>query len=464
MTRINLKEYAHCEYRLSVAERDTLKEVLPSVTIEPVAGEEDRYQLTAGSEVGALEIGELSVLIEPKIDMTQLLSIACYAMSEFKIQHELFDFPPEYALPDALALALASAARRAFSRGLLHGYRTEEEALQTVRGRIRFDDQIRRRFGIPLPVEVRYDEFTDDIPANRLVKAAVYALARMRLRSPDARRGLARTAAVLENVSLVEFSPRDVPEISFDRLNSHYREVVALSRLILERNAYESDRGEIRASGFLMDMNQVFQEFVTQALRESLGVSERFLRFDKNLPRRVHLDEANKIRLEPDLSWWDGETCLFVGDAKYKRISERGGIPNADVYQLLAYATALDLPGGLLIYAQGEADAATHTVRYADKRLEVAALDMSGGLDEILGRVNYLAKKIRKLRADASTRRAAGATRLPQPSASPMMSGMKSIDEVIADFESRGVGLRSTDNLTRDELYDEAINGPDAIR
>ena len=64
---------------------------------------------------------------------------------------------------------------------------------------------------------------------------------------------------------------------------------------------------------------------------------------------------------------------------------------------------------------------ATHTVRYkADKRLEVAALDMSGGLDEILGRVNYLAKKIRKLNvADASTRRAAGATRLPQPSASP---------------------------------------------
>ena len=30
---------------------------------------------------------------------------------------------------------------------------------------------------------------------------------------------------------------------------------------------------------------------------------------------------------------WDGEDCLFVGDAKYKRISERGSIPNADVYQ-----------------------------------------------------------------------------------------------------------------------------------
>ena len=40
----------------------------------------------------------------------------------------------------------------------------------------------------------------------------------------------------------------------------------------------------------------------------------------------------------------------------------------------------------------------------------------------------------------------------------------RELDEVIADFAARGVGLRSSDNLTRDELYDEAINSPDALR
>ena len=38
----------------------------------------------------------------------------------------------------------------------------------------------------------------------------------------------------------------------------------------------------------------------------------------------------------------------------------------------------------------------------------------------------------------------------------------RNLDEVIADFDSRGVGLRSSDNLTREELYDEEINGSDA--
>jgi hypothetical protein len=38
---------------------------------------------------------------------------------------------------------------------LLAGYLTTEEALSTPRGRILFDEQIRRRMGYAFPVEVR---------------------------------------------------------------------------------------------------------------------------------------------------------------------------------------------------------------------------------------------------------------------------------------------------------------------
>ena len=151
---------------LSITERDDLQAVLPSLTIVPAAGEDAAYHLTPSSTVGAVEIGDLSVLIRPKIGIPQLLSLACYAMGVFKSQEKrLFDFEEETETlcRTRLPSRLHAAARRAFSRGLLHGYRTEEEALHTVRGRIRFADQIRQRYGIPLPIEVRYDEFTDDI-------------------------------------------------------------------------------------------------------------------------------------------------------------------------------------------------------------------------------------------------------------------------------------------------------------
>ena len=396
MREITLKEWDWKEsVSLTGAEHDALRQAVPLDAVERVIGTENQYRLRPGSHIGAVTVGDLSVLIEPKIGIRQVLALACYAIGNgtVKFQTEDFGFHQEDALHDFLAIALAFQASKAFARGLLHGYRTEEEALYTVRGRIRFDEQLRRRFGIPLPVEVRYDEFTDDVLPNQLVKAAAYRLGRTRLRSSRARRELGWLAAMLEEVSLVEFPPINVPAVRYDRLNEHYRNVVELSRLILRHGAFESGRGTVRASGFLMDMNVVFQEFVTVALREALGLSPAVFS-ERSIDS---LDSGGRIHLRPDLTWWDGRSCVFVGDAKYKKITH-ASVPNADLYQLLAYATALDLPGGLLIYAQGEAESREYRVRHAGKRLEVAALDISGNLDETLARVRGLSEMVRVFR------------------------------------------------------------------
>ena len=400
---LRLKEYERsCEpIALNVAQRDALVKAIPSLGVAPEPGEEGRYRLTAGSVVGAFEVGELSVLIRPKLDIPKLIFLACYAMDAFNLRDgERYRFEEAETLPDATALSLAAAARKAFERGLLHGYRTEEEALHTVRGRIRMGDQIRRRFSMPFPVEVRYDEFTDDIIANRLVKAAAWQLGQMRLRYQKAREGLREIAARLGNVSLVEFPPHDVPEVRFDRLNERYREVVMLSRLVLRRRFFEAAHGKVAAPGFHMDMNVVFQQFVTRALREALGVDDRTLRSDRGLRGHpVSLDEDGGVRIEPDLSWWDGSRCTFVGDAKYKYIKD--GAPNADLYQLLAYVTAFDLPGGLLIYAEGERQCGSIRVRNAEKRLEIAEVNLAGDVDELLRRIDQLAERVQSLRRDA---------------------------------------------------------------
>ncbi len=402
--QINLQEYKTCgPFPLSPSERDALKTALSSITIEPASGETDQYCLTAGSTVGAMEIGDLSLLIQPKIGIPQLLSLACYAIGAYKPQFDrLFDYEESESLPDALALALGNAARGAFSRGLLHGYRVREEAQQTVRGRIRFTEQIRSRYGIAPPVEVRYQEFTDDILENRLIKAAAYTIGRLTLRSPRARRSLGWIVGMLDNVSHVEFAPRSVPDVTVNQLNDHYADAIALSQLILRHGAFESERGSVRASGFLMDMNVVFQEFVTAALREELRNTTGNLLSDSDLEGglRIHLDAEEQVTLEPDLIWRRGGEILFVGDAKYKNLTGHS-VPNADLYQLLAYATALNLAGGTLIYAQDEAEPHTYEVNYAGKQLSVIALDISRPVDDVLKQVRRLAANLKALRPTA---------------------------------------------------------------
>ena len=401
MRRIELREYDTTPaVQLSSSELDVLQRHHKAlhVTATPAVGHPHHYDLKSSSIVGAIEFGDLSVQIRPKLPVARLVALLAYATNAVKLA-EGFDFAEESELVEAVAAALTHEARRAFGRGLLHGYRPTEEALPAVRGRIRFEAQVRRRFGLAPPGEVRYDDFTADITANRLVKAAVTRLGRMRIRLRRTRDDLRLMAGVLTDVTHVEYRPAEVPMVTFDRLNRHYRAVVALARLVLQWSAFEADRGDVRARGFLVNMNSLFEKFVVRALREELGVGDQVLR--SGAGGGSTLDEAEQIRLKPDLSYWRHGVCTFVGDVKYKSITDRA---REDLYQLLAYVTAFHLPAGLLIYAEATRPT-VHVVRHARKRLEVISIDLSCSLSDTLASLrDQVAARIRQVSGGAGRR------------------------------------------------------------
>ena len=63
--------------------------------------------------------------------------------------------------------------------GLLQGYRTEEGSQLVMRGRLRESEQLRRRAGMAVPLELRYDEYDVDIAENRILRAAAERLLRV---------------------------------------------------------------------------------------------------------------------------------------------------------------------------------------------------------------------------------------------------------------------------------------------
>jgi 5-methylcytosine-specific restriction enzyme subunit McrC len=309
------------------------------------------------------------------------------------------------SLFEAVIPVFVALVQRAFKRGILQGYRTREDALNTVRGRIRFDDQIRKRHGIFPPIEVRYDEFTTDTEMNRLIKAAAARLGKLRIRSSNSRSALRAVTGRLAPVKLVDYVPRALPEIEYNRLNEHYRPAVELAKLILQSSSFELLHGTTRAKSFLLNMNSVFEDFVVIGLREALGLSERAFP-QNNRGRRTTLDAVGAVRLKPDISWWEGKRCLFVGDVKYKKL-EPAGFKHGDLYQLLAYAVATDLPGGILIYAKGESEPVVHEIVHAGKQIEVATLDLEGSPADILAQLRAIARRINTYRSIQSRDRVA---------------------------------------------------------
>lgn len=347
------------------------------------------WDLHPSSYIGTVRLGDLSIVVRPKIYIDRVMFLVAYALdpNDWKRYFDLF---PNPNILESIIPAFVHHTHQAIRRGLLQGYRTEEEALHTVRGRIRFNDQINRRFGIPLPVEVAYDEFTEDIEENRLLKTALHRLSRLPVRSERSRRDVNGLRPAFNTVGLGDYR-RGAPEVQYTRLNSHYRSAVELARLIIDNSSLELFHGEVAEASFLLDMNKVFERFLFVALREALGLSE----MEWQSGKRLYLDTDKRISLQPDLSWWDGIRCRFVGDAKYKRIAPTG-FPNADIYQMLAYCTAADLPSGLLVYAAGESEPGVYRIRKADKVIEVDSLDLGGKPEDILTEVKRIAEKVKQ--------------------------------------------------------------------
>lgn len=397
MRHLALREYQTTPaVPLSQPELGILVAAVPSIGIRPNVGQPGCYDLTPGSTVGVVQIDGLAIEIRPKLPIERVLFLISYAIDPQRWLVHDFDFKPQDTLVEALIPGFIAQVRRAFRRGVMQGYRTQEDALLTVRGRIRFEDQIRKRFGILPPIDVRYDEFTEDITENRLIKAAIAQLGRMRIRSAQSRTLLRAFDSLLATVELVPFDPRQLPTVHYTRLNEHYRAAVELSRLILRGSSFELGMGTVRATSLLVDMNQVFEDFVVVALREELKLSEKSFPQGQAIP----LDQRGQVWLEPDIAWWEGSRCRFVGDVKYKK-TESGEIKHPDLYQLLAYTTGANLHRGLLIYAAGEAEPVQHQVVHIGKTLETMTLDLKGTPEEILGSIGVVAARIRAMHRDS---------------------------------------------------------------
>ena len=106
MRQIDLQEgQRSVPHALTRDQRDALREIKSLIVDRAdITTRMPCYYPTPGSDVGAVEVDGLSVRIEPKIGVPQLLSLACYAVDRVKLHPRDFDFHRAAALPDYLVV------------------------------------------------------------------------------------------------------------------------------------------------------------------------------------------------------------------------------------------------------------------------------------------------------------------------------------------------------------------------
>jgi 5-methylcytosine-specific restriction enzyme subunit McrC len=367
------------------------------VTAAPSLYSPGVWQIGPAGKVGAARVGGIEINIKPKVPIARLLFLVGYALHAAAWRPETVPVAEAADLIPVVAQALWRQTERAIGQGLLPGYILIEKSSQVLRGRLRESEQLRRHHGLPLPLEIQYDEFTIDIPENRILRTACERMLAVPLVDAESQRMLRRLLRDFTDVTPLHRGEQ-IPGWQATRLNARYHAALRLAELVLRATSVEHESGTVAVNGFLLDMPRLFEDFVTVALREAL-VSAYGGRVDDQ--DRNHFDEAGQVRLRPDIVWKIRGSAVAVIDAKYKA-EKPAGYPNADLYQLLAYCTVLGLRSGHLVYAKGNEEPVRHVVRRSGIEIFCHAVDLDQEPDTLIGQMRDLAQTIASVHLTAA--------------------------------------------------------------
>ncbi|MFN3339590.1 MAG: McrC family protein [Dietzia sp.] len=386
--------------------------------VEVLPAGRDTWRLIPCGSVGSVRVEGLSVRVLPaaNLGLTQLFFLLDHAADNAFLPSAV-QARDDDELWVSVAESMAALAHQALSSGLLRGYRRVDEALTTVRGRIRLGDQIRRHPGMTIPLEVTYSEFTPDIAENRILRTAAHRL-QFLPDLPDAtRRRLAMVDARLADASLIgQGAP--VPAWTPTRLNARFQNALTLADRIVRRISVEVEDGHAASAAFVTEMPALFERFVEAELTAALdGRGGRLLQnpvvnLDSGAEEGANGEsgrhsapatDGDHISVRTGLVYEvDGEpVTTFVPTYPTDRRARA-----AEHYRLLAACTALGVDRAYLVYpAQRRNDAPQpRRIVHTDISIVEYPVDLSMGPAEARRTIVELSEQARELAAPSPAR------------------------------------------------------------
>lgn len=241
-------------------------------------------------------------------------------------------------------------------RGMARHYVPVEDNLSCLKGRILFPQHIRANSTNHARFYVRYDEFSANRPANRLIHSTIHKLIPL-ARQPENQQLLHQLGICFSDIPLSEQWYRDWDRHSVDRSMQHYHAVMQWVGLFLFGSGLTTFAGEHLNQSLLFPMEEIFEDFVTYHFRRNqheFGVKAQ----GPQEPLALLEGKNEAFYMKPDISLTSNENpnkVIHILDTKWKRIEAQDndpkrGINQADMYQLYSYGKKYGCKRIALIY------------------------------------------------------------------------------------------------------------------
>ena len=253
-------------------------------------------------------------------------------------------------------------------KGIKSDYVALEENLNFLKGKLNINEQIKRNSIHKERFYVRYSEFLSDIKINRIIKTTLQFLYKKSNSSKNQQK-IRELLFIFDEVLECEDYKNFFAKLVINRQVKHYEQTLLWCKIFLLGNSFTPHKGDDLGFALLFDMNALFESYVGDFIKKKF--SGTILQHSEK-----HLVEYPKsFKLRPDI-FLKGK---FIADTKWKIISSRDDISQADLYQLYAYGKKHPCDGKLhLIYPKiDDIRQKTMKFRYDDEMwLEILYFDL----------------------------------------------------------------------------------------
>ncbi|KKB79712.1 McrBC 5-methylcytosine restriction system component [Devosia soli] len=380
--------------------------------------EDRRRDLRARGVVGVLAAPECTLEILPKIDvandassdaqtaairkrLVHMLAVALNLKVETGRITEL-DWQRETLL-EILIRIYCEKLTQAVRGGIPRQYVGREDDLAALRGTLNVVRQFTVNAANPALLGCRFDELSDDISLNRIMKACVTHLSKMSRTAANQQR-LRELAFVYAEIADVPTPALRWADVLIDRTNRQWQDLFAMAQLFLRDKYQNTSGGSGQGTALLFEMNDLFEEYVGRLIARALAGTDYRVTLQGGLRYCLTaLDSERAVfQTKPDILIWHGREVVHVLDTKWKRISARiddpkQGVSQADVYQMMAYAHVYKSPILTLLYphhdglADREGIQAQFKVTGHDTVLQTASVDV-GTTEGIIERLQQIVR------------------------------------------------------------------------
>ena len=307
--------------------------------------------IEVGPHIGSLTLSGLRLIILPKLRLDTLMAMVAYAftLSDLVLTDRPVDFDTAvHGLVDLLGFTLLRAVERIARGGLLSRYQERWEELSSPRGRIDMHHAARRPRQPVLRCHLH--ELTTDHLLNQVIAAG------LRLAAAVVQSGSLRTA-LLQAAERLFVDQQRLPltaavlaaaHRALDRRSRYYRTALTLVALLFQggHSGVPTPSSELPLAGFLLDMNRLFERFLTRYLREHAPPGIEVISQETRSDIFAYLENPagwKQPTIRPDLVFRRQGRTVAIGDAKYRDHREQPP-DTTELYQLVTYGLAYVMP------------------------------------------------------------------------------------------------------------------------